>query len=79
MNMSNTQRDARYVEAMYRSLRDASYDHVDKFNEPTLDALQRIANNRHCGNGYYSWDGMLDDLTMLTGSEEVAAEILNKC
>lgn len=41
--------------------------------------LQKIAIERHCGNGYYSWDGMLDDLAMLTGSEEIASEILNNC
>jgi hypothetical protein len=68
-----------HVAQMYVSLARAACDHVDKFNEPTLDALQRIAINRHCGNGYYSWDGMLDDLTMLTGSEEIASEILNNC
>lgn len=79
MNMSNTQRDAHYVEAMYRSLAIAAQPYADEFNESTLDALQRIANNRHCGNGYYSWDGMLDDLTMLTGSEDIASEILNNC
>jgi hypothetical protein len=68
-----------HVAQMYVSLVNAARDYVDRFNEPTLDALQRIAINRHCGNGYYSWDGMLDDLTMLTGSEDVASEILNNC
>jgi hypothetical protein len=62
---------------VYRSLCIAAYGHADKFNEPTLEALQRIAINRHCGNGFYSIDGMLDDLTMLTGSEEIASEIVN--
>ena len=77
--MTNTERDAQYVYDMYVSLCTASYGYADGFNEPTLEALQRIANNRHCGNGYFSWDGMLDDLTMLTGSEDVASEILNNC
>lgn len=77
--MTNSQRDAQYVEAMYRSLVKASYNYADGFNEPTLQALERIANNRHCGNGYWSWDGMLDDLAMLTGSEDIASEILNNC
>jgi hypothetical protein len=64
---------------MYVSLCTASYGHADGFSEPILEALQRIAITRHCGNGYYSWDGMLDDLTDLTGSEDIASEILNKC
>jgi hypothetical protein len=64
---------------MYVSLCSAARDHADLFNEPTHQALERIAINRHCGNGYYSWDGMLDDLAMLTGSEEIASEILNNC
>jgi hypothetical protein len=73
MNMNAHEHD------MYVSLCIASYGHADKFNEPTHQALQRIAINRHCGNGYYSWDGMLDDLAILTGSEEIASEILNNC
>lgn len=77
--MKNSERDAKYVEMMYRNLVNASAEHADKFNESTLDALQRIANNRHCGNGFWSYDGMLDDLTMLTGSEEIASEIVSQC
>jgi len=33
---------------------------------------------RHCGNGYWSFDGLLDDLTELTGDEELASTILNE-
>jgi hypothetical protein len=77
--ITNTQRDANYVEAMYRSLAIAAQPHADEFNESTLEALQKIATERHCGNGYWSWDGMLDDLTDLTGSEDIASEILNNC
>jgi hypothetical protein len=77
--MTNAERDAKYVEAMYVSLMRASQPYADGFSEPTLDALERIANNRHCGNGYWSWDGMLDDLTDLTGSEDIASTILNNC
>jgi hypothetical protein len=39
--------------------------------------LQKIVIERHCGNGYFSIDGILDDLTDLTGSEDLASEILN--
>jgi hypothetical protein len=64
---------------MYVSLCIASYGNAEEFKEPIEEALQRIAINNHCGNGFYSWDGMLDDLTMLTGSEEIASKILNNC
>jgi hypothetical protein len=77
--MTNSERDARYVEAMYISLMKASQNYADGFSEITLQALERIANTRHCGNGYWSWDGMLDDLTDLTGSEDIASETLNNC
>jgi hypothetical protein len=79
MNMTNTERDANFVQDMFVSLCTASYGYADGFNEPILEALQKIAKDRHCGNGYWSWDGMLDDLTDLTGSEEIASEILNNC
>jgi hypothetical protein len=39
--------------------------------------LQKIAIERHCGNGYFSFDGILDDLADLTGSEDLASDILN--
>jgi hypothetical protein len=32
----------------------------------------------HCGNGYWSFDGLLDDLTELTGDEDLAYTILNE-
>ena len=62
---------------MYVNLAAASKPYWDRFNESVPDALQRIANNRHCGNGYFSWDGMFDDLIMLVDDEDIAAEILN--
>jgi len=39
--------------------------------------IARIALNRHCGNGYFSFDGILDDLTDLFGNEDLASDILN--
>jgi hypothetical protein len=41
--------------------------------------LAQIAQNRHCGNGFYSWDGMHDDLTELFGEPDIATEILSHC
>jgi hypothetical protein len=41
--------------------------------------LQKIAFERHCGDGYFSWDGMLDDLTELVGDVDLASDILNEC
>jgi len=75
--ITNTQRDAHYVDVMYHRLAIAAQPHADEFNDSTLEALQKIASERHCGNDYWSFDGILDDLTDLTGSEELASEILN--
>jgi len=38
-----------------------------------------IVEKNHCGNGYFSWDGILDDLAELIGSESRASEILGNC
>lgn len=48
--------------------------------DPTLDqaVIKPIVINRHCGNGYYSWDGLLDDLEDIVGYDR-ASEILNNC
>jgi len=70
-------RDSQYVDVMYHCLQRAIQPHVDGLNAATLDALQRISEGRHCGDNYWSFDGILDDLTELTGSEELASEILN--
>ena len=67
-----------YAYEMYRRLLASTLDHVE-FTANTSYRLKRIAESHHCGNGYFSWDGMLDDLTELVGSEDVASEILNQC
>ena len=67
-----------YAYEMYRNLLDATLVHVD-FTAAISYRLKQIAEERHCGNGYFSWDGMLDDLTDLVGDSELASEILNNC
>ena len=64
---------------MFVRLFNSAIQSTDGFNADMMDRLKQIATDRHCGNGYYSWDGMLDDLAELTGSEDVASEILNRC
>lgn len=63
---------------MYRRLLDNTLNHVE-FTASTSYRLKEIAESRHCGNGYFSWDGMLDDLTELLNNYDLASEILNKC
>jgi hypothetical protein len=63
-----------YVNLCSSALAKGFLSSLDDFR---VESLKEIAINRHCGNGYYSWDGMFDDLTALTGSEDLAAEILN--
>ena len=45
-----------------------------------LDAVvvASIVEKNHCGNGYFSWDGILDDLAVIIG-ESRASEILGNC
>ena len=66
-----------YAFEMYVRLFASALAHADDVNGWTAEKLEEIANNRHCGNGYFSFDGILDDLTELTGSEDIAAAILN--
>ena len=68
-----------YAYEMYVRLYAAALAHADGISASLNDRLWDIAEERHCGNGYFSWDGMLDDLTELVGSEDVASEILNQC
>ena len=74
-----------YVYEMYVRLYDSTLNYItdmsDKFTYMSAklnDGLWNIAEDRHCGKGYFSWDGMLDDLTELVGSEDLASKILNK-
>ena len=44
-----------------------------------VERLKAISIERHCSNGYFSFDGILDDLTELLGDVDLAADILNEC
>lgn len=68
-----------YEAQMYVNLVAAARTYADGLNDEALEALQRMVKVRHAGNGYWSWDGLLDDLIDLTGDEDVAAKILNNC
>lgn len=63
---------------MFVNLVAAAQNYADGLDNETIETLQRIAIERHCGNGYFSMDGILDDLTVLTGDEEIASHILNE-
>ena len=69
--------DAVYVHNMYVRLCASALAHSPKRDWKLAD-MARIATDRHCGNDYWSFDGMLDDLTEMFGDEDVASEILNK-
>jgi len=60
---------------MYRRLLASMLDHVD-FTADTSYRLKKIAEERHCGDGYFSFDGILDDLTEIFGYN-LASDILN--
>jgi hypothetical protein len=54
------------------------FDLADDF-DTIVQKLHAIAIERHCGNGYFSWDGIADDVAAMVGSEELAWEIVNEC
>jgi hypothetical protein len=63
---------------MYVNLAAACKRHGDGLNNETVEALYQMSIKNHCGNGYWSFDGLLDDLTELTGDEDLASVILNE-
>lgn len=63
---------------MYRDLLNSTLNRGIEFTADTSFRLKQIAETRHCSNGYFSWDGMLDDLTEMFGYD-LASEILNNC
>jgi hypothetical protein len=50
----------------------------DKDQDLNAVVVANIVEKNHSGNGYFSWDGILDDLTNLIGYEK-ASEILRNC
>lgn len=61
-------------------------DYVQSFTQDILDQdssldpneVLAIVTKRHAGNGYFSWDGILDDLTEVVGHDR-AVDILYNC
>ena len=51
---------------------------ADKNQDLNAVIVYNIAEKRHCGNGYFSWDGILDDLEVILGYD-LASEILSNC
>ena len=68
-----------YEAQMFVNIVAAAKNYADELDAETIETIQKIAIENHCGNGYFSWDGMADDLTELTGSEDLAWKILNQC
>lgn len=74
MNIHEAQMYVNLVAAIKRQ----DLDLADDFDEIVED-LKAISIERHMGNGYFSWDGILDDLTEIFGDEDLASEILSNC
>jgi len=49
---------------------------ADKNQDLNVFVVYPIVEKRHCGNGYFSIDGILDDLEAIIGYEK-ASEILS--
>lgn len=67
-----------YAYEMYRRLLASTLAHAD-FTAETSFRLKQIAEKNHVADGYFSWDGMLDDIAEMIGDSELASEILNQC
>jgi len=67
-----------YVAQMFVNLVAAAKRHADGLNSDAIEAIQQMSIKNHVGNGYWSFDGLLDDLTELTGDEDLASTILNE-
>lgn len=50
----------------------------DKDHELNAVVVHTIVEKHHSGRGYFSWDGILDDLAEIIGLEK-AREILSNC
>ena len=50
----------------------------DKNQDLNAVVVASIVEKNHASNGFFSWDGILDDLTGLIGYEK-ASEILRNC
>jgi hypothetical protein len=77
-----------YINIMMRTEREDMDQYVLSFVEEILEndknqdlnavVVTSIVEKNHASNGYFSWDGILDDLTDLIGYEK-ASEILRNC
>jgi hypothetical protein len=65
-----------YAYEMYRRLLAATLTHRDFTSEISF-RLKQIAEKNHCGNGYFSFDGIADDVTEMFGDEDLAWQIVN--
>ncbi|CAB5221006.1 hypothetical protein UFOVP247_69 [uncultured Caudovirales phage] len=50
----------------------------DTKQELNTVVVASIVEHNHCGNGYFSWDGILDALAAIIGYDR-ASEILGEC
>ena len=55
-------------------------DEFDGSREKAIQNVTHIVKRNHSGRGYFSWDGILDDMVEYLGfSEERARDILREC
>ena len=66
-----------FVEDIMLQIKD---DDFDGSREEATQQIYHIVNRNHSGRGYFSWDGILDDMVEYLGfSEERARDILREC
>jgi hypothetical protein len=67
-----------YVNQMCDNLKAAIAEKAPSF-KIDLDVLEMIVTNHHCGNGYFSYDGLLDDVYDMLGDQDLTSEIVGLC
>lgn len=61
---------------MFEGLSEAMFELAED-KEWSVGNLADIVIKRHCGDGYFSYDGILNDLQELLKNDELASEIVN--
>lgn len=62
---------------MFEALSEAMFKFASD-KEWSIEMLSDIVSKRHVGDGYFSYDGMLDDVAALIG-EDLASEVVGCC
>lgn len=70
--------DEEYIHDFCYDIRIASERLMAAYDWLTFEIIHPIVEKNYAGRGYFSWDGILDDLSIIVGQEN-ATNILREC